>query len=93
MKTVKHYNKIYGRNRIFGLEFFDLLLLLGIFLIIFVFSSNLLINLVLVISAYIVLRLYKKGKTPHWTGSIVRYVCRPTRFPVQRETDKDVFES
>jgi hypothetical protein len=92
MQTVKHYNKIYGRNKIFGLEFIDLFLLLGVYLIIFVVSSNLLINLVLVLSAYAILRLYKKGKAPHWTGSIVRFLFRPARFPAKRETDKESLE-
>ena len=39
--TVKWFRKIRTANRIFGLEFFDLLVLLGVFLLVFMLSTNL----------------------------------------------------
>lgn len=93
MKTVKVYNKIQGRNKIFGLEFLDLLFLLLIFMVVFVLSANLIANLAIVITAYLALRIYKKGKAPHWTGSVVRFLTRPMKYPVKYETEKDIFET
>ena len=92
MKTIKGYNKIQSKNKLFGLEFFDLLLLLGIYLAVFVFSTNLLINLTVVLTAYFFLRLYKKGKAPHWTGSVIRFLFRSKKYPVKRERPKDIFQ-
>jgi hypothetical protein len=92
MKTVKGYNKIQSKNKIFGLEFFDLLILLMVYLVVFVFSSNLLINLPIVFAAYFFLRLYKKGKAPHWTGSVIRFLLRPKKYPTKYERTKDMFK-
>jgi hypothetical protein len=92
MKTIKGYNKIQSKNKLFGLEFFDLLLLLGIYLVVFVFSKNLLINLAVVLTAYFFLRLYKKGKSPHWTGSVIRFLLCPKKYPMKRELLKDIFQ-
>jgi len=41
VKTVKGFNKVQSKNKIFGLEFLDLLVLLLIYLIVFVLSNNL----------------------------------------------------
>lgn len=92
MKTLKGFTKIQSKNKIFGLEFLDLLILLLIYLVVFVFSTNLLINLALVFGAYLILRFYKKGKSPHWAGSVIRFVLRPRKFFMRRERKKDLFK-
>jgi len=90
--TVKWFRKIKTANRIFGLEFFDLFLLLVVFLLVFTASANLIVNSALVIGAYFFLRLYKTGKPPHWTGSIAGFLARPKSYPALRETEKEIFE-
>jgi hypothetical protein len=90
MKTVKSYNKIQTQNKIFGLEFFDLLVLLLAYLGIFLFSNNLLLNLALVGSAYGVLKIYKRGKAPHWSGSVLRFLMRAKSFSVKRERREEL---
>ena len=90
--TVKWFRKIRTANRIFGLEFFDLFLLLAVFLIVFMFSANLVVNTALLLGAYFFLRLYKNNKPPHWTGSVAGFLVRPKSYPTQRETEKEIFE-
>lgn len=85
MNTVKGYNKIQSKNKIFGLEFIDLLFLAVIYLIVFVISSNLLINFPVILSAYWFFRIYKKGKPPHWPSSVIRFLIRPRKFSLRRE--------
>jgi len=85
MNTVKGYNKIQGKHKIFGLEFIDLLFLAVIYLIVFVFSSNLAVNFIVILGAYLFFRIYKKGKPPHWPSSAVRFLFRPKTFLVRRE--------
>ncbi len=91
MKTVKGFNKIQNRNRIFGLEFFDLLILMMIYLVVFVFSSNLFVNLAVIGFAYMFLKLYKKGKPPHWPGSVIRFLFIPKRFGQSHEERWEIF--
>ena len=90
--TVKWFRKIKTTNRIFGLEFFDLFLLLTVFLFVFMVSVNLIINCVLVVGAYFFLRLYKTGKPSHWTGSIAGFLARPKSYPALRETETEIFK-
>ncbi len=92
MKTLKGFTKIQSKNKIFGLEFLDLLVLLLIYLVVFVLSNNLVLNLVLVFGAYLVLRLYKKGKSPHWAGSVIRFLLRPRNYFQRRERKKDMLK-
>ena len=89
--TVKWFRKIKTANRLFGLEFFDLFLLLTVFLFVFMVSTNLIVNTALVVGAYFFLRLYKAGKPPHWTGSIAGFLARPKSYPALRETEKEIF--
>jgi len=90
--TVKWFRKIRTANRIFGLEFFDLFLLLGVFLMVFMFSVNLIANSALVLGAYFFLRVYKNNKPPHWTGSVAGFLARPKSYPMLRETEEEIFE-
>ena len=92
MKTLKGFTKIQSRNKIFGLEFLDLLILLMVYLVVFMFSKNLPLNLALVFGAYLVLRFYKKGKPPHWAGSVVRFLLRPKRYAVRMERKEEIFK-
>lgn len=92
MKTLKGFNKIQSKNRIMGLEFLDLLILLVIYLVVFVFSNNLLVNLAVIVSFYFFLSLYKKGKPAHWASSVIRFLLRPRKFPSRNETKKDIFQ-
>jgi len=90
--TVKWFRKIRTANRIFGLEFFDLFLLLAVFLGVFMFSTKLIANVALVLGAYFFLRLYKNNKPPHWTGSAAGFLARPKSYPMVRETEGEIFE-
>jgi hypothetical protein len=92
MKTLRGFNKIQAGNKIFGLDFLDLLILLFIYLVVFVLSANLVANLGLVGGAYFVLKLYKKGKAPHWTGSVLRFLLAPRNYPVRRERKEEMFQ-
>ncbi len=89
--TVKWFRKIKTTNKIFALEFFDLFLLLTVFLLVFMVSTNLIVNSALVAGAYFFLRLYKAGKPPHWTGSVAGFLARPKSYPALRETEKEIF--
>lgn len=92
MKTLKGFTKIQSRSKIFGLEFLDLLILLLIYLVVFVFSKNLPMNLALVFGAYLLLRFYKKGKPPHWAGSVIRFLIRPKRYVFRLEREEELFK-
>jgi len=91
-QSVKWFRKIRAGNRILGLEIFDLLLLLVIFLFVFMFSTNLIVNLAIVIGTYFFLRIYKKGKTSHWTNSIIGFLARPRTYSIRREMETELFE-
>lgn len=91
MKTVKGFNKIQTQNKIFGLEFFDLLVLLLAYLAVFIFSNNLLLNLLAVGLVYGVLKVYKRGKAPHWSSSVIRFLLRRKTYSVNRERKEAFF--
>ncbi len=75
-----------------GLEFFDLLILLAVYLAVFVLSENLIVNLVMVAVSYFVLRCYKRGKAPHWSESVIRFVFRSGYYSMKREDEREVFK-
>ena len=85
MKQLKVYRKIHERNKILGLEFPDLLLLVLLYLGVFLFSKNLFLNLLVIGTAYFFLRLYKKGKPPHWTASVFRFLFKARYYGQKRE--------
>ena len=91
MKVVPGYRNIYNKNKILGLEFFDFLILIFVYLLVFLLSRNLLLNLPLIFAAYLILRLYKKGKPPHFTASFIRFLATPRSYPMARESQKEVF--
>lgn len=85
MKKVKGYRGIFQKNKLFGLEFVDLLFLVLIYLIVFIFSKNLILNIAVLGTAYFLLRLYKKGKPDNWTGSLIRFLLTPKTYRPDRE--------
>lgn len=91
MKKAKGYRKLYRKNKILGLEFFDFLVLLVAYLFVFLFSKNLLLNLAILLAIYFILRAYKKAKPPHWMESIVRFLFTPRRFPQKKEEKGELF--
>ncbi|PIQ87183.1 MAG: hypothetical protein COV74_01285 [Candidatus Omnitrophica bacterium CG11_big_fil_rev_8_21_14_0_20_45_26] len=92
MKRVKVYKKMQGKNRILGLEFFDFLILILLYLVVFLASKNLFLNLGIVLAGYLALRFYKKGKAPHWTGSLIRFLMTRRRYPETRELEEEIFD-
>jgi hypothetical protein len=92
MKKSKGFSKIQQKSRILGLEFFDFLLLILIYLIVFIVSKNLLINLGILFTAYLLLRVYKKGKPPHWWESVIRSIFTPRRYSPRRERKREIFK-
>jgi len=92
MKTAKGFNKIGRKNKILGLEFLDFLLLIVLFLALFLFSKNLILNLAVMAAAYFFLRIYKKGKAPHWTASLLRFLLRPLRYFPKKEREGEIFK-
>ena len=90
MKQLKVYRKIHERNKILGLEFPDLLLLVLLYLGVFLFSKNLFLNLLVIGAAYFFLRLYKKGKPPHWTASVFRFLFKTRYYSQKREHPKEL---
>lgn len=85
MKKIKGYRSIFQKNRILGLEFMDLLILILTYLFVFLFSQNLILNFGILAGIYLLLRLYKKGKPAHWTTSIVRFLFTPKHHRFDRE--------
>lgn len=85
MKKVKGYRNIFVKNKILGLEFLDLLVLLTAYLGIFLFSKNIVLNLILIGAVYFLLRIYKKGKPQHWSVSIIRFLMLPRTYRLDRE--------
>ena len=92
MKQIKVYRKVHERNKILGLEFPELLLVVLVYLFTFILSKNIVLNVLLVIAAYVFLRVYKRGKPAHWTSSIIRFFMTGHRYPLSREMNWEIFE-
>ncbi len=92
MKQIKVYRKVHERNKIMGLEFPELLLVVLVYLFVFIFSKNIVLNVLLVIAAYLFLRAYKRGKPPHWTSSVIRFFMTGHRYPLSREMNREIFQ-
>ena len=90
-REVKGFEKIFERNKVLGLEFFDLLALILIYLVLFSFSSHLIVNLFSLFGAYLVLRFYKRGKPAHWLESLFLFLLRPRTYSPARELKSEVF--
>ncbi len=79
------YPTLTKENKITGLEPMDFLLLVGIYLLVFMFSKILWINLILIFGAYCFLRLFKRKKAPRYTQSFMRFLLKPSRYTQARE--------
>lgn len=86
MDTVPLYREMTKENKILGLEYLDLLIVLLIFLILFWLSRNLIVNALILAFTYSILRIYKRNKPPKYTECLLRFLTRPNRFRVERET-------
>ena len=74
------YPLLTKENKIAGLEIIDFLLLAAVFLIVFLFSKNLFVNLGLLFAAYFFLRIYKHHKPPRYTQTLIRFLMLPGRY-------------
>lgn len=92
MKQLKIYRKVHERNKILGLEFPELLLIVLVYLFAFLFSKNIILNIVLILISYFFLRLYKRGKPPHWTSSVLRFLSIGKQYPLSREIKMEIFD-
>lgn len=79
------YPKLTKENKIIGLETADLLLLIVVYLIVFLLSGNLFVNLALIAASYLFLRLYKRKKPPRYTQALMRFLILPRRYTQARE--------
>lgn len=89
-RSVKVYRMIQEKNRFFGLELTDLIILMLVYLFLFLLSKNLILNLSLTGAAYFFLRFYKKGKPPHWTVSVIRFLISKKRYSLAREMKGEI---
>ena len=79
------YPLLTKENKIAGLEYVDFLLLVSVYLVVFVFFRNLLLNLFFVFTAYVFLAVYKHKKPPRYTQTLVRFLILPGRYTQDRE--------
>ncbi len=77
MKPVKTHTSLEKREKAFGLEVMDFLLLALVYAVVFIVSTNIFINLAVVATAYALLRIYKKGKPPKYTSMLFRFLFTP----------------
>jgi hypothetical protein len=80
MERLPMYPMLTKENKFLGLELMDLLLLLVVYLAIFLISRNLLVNLSILLGAYLFLASYKRKKAPRYTQSLVRFLLMPSRY-------------
>ena len=80
MKPVRTYTHLDKKEKVFGLEVLDFLVLALVYGVVFVVSVNIFVNLMVVGGAYVLLRLYKKGKPPKYTATLIRFIVTPKHF-------------
>lgn len=85
MEPLPMYPALTKENKIAGLEFVDFLLLVGVYLVVFIFSKNLILNLALIFTAYLFLRLYKHKKPPRYTQALIKFLILPGKYTTARE--------
>ena len=74
------YPSLTKENKIAGLEFVDFLALVGVYVIVFIFSKNIFVNIGFVFMAYLFLAFYKHKKPPRYTHSLLRFIIKPARY-------------
>jgi len=87
MDIVKTYTHLDRKEKILGLEIVDFLLLAAIYAVVFLISINLIVNGSILVASFIGLRLYKKGKPPKYTITLLRFITTPKFYTLPgRET-------
>jgi len=86
MKPIDMYPMISLKNKVFDLEWMDLLILLCFYLLVFLFSNNLGINAALIAGVYLFLRQYKKNKAERYTQNLIRFLILPLRYTQSQES-------
>ena len=82
MNSVKTYTYLDKKEKVFGLEIADFLILAIAYAITFMVSTSLLVNIPLLIGVYLALRIYKHGKPPKYTAMMIRFVATPKFYTV-----------
>ncbi len=77
MQPVKTYTHLDKKERMFGIEVLDFLLLAVVYAVVFTVSRNIFINIAVVVAVYVGLRLYKRGKPQGYTATLVRFWLTP----------------
>ncbi len=85
MNSVPLYPMLAKENKILGLEFMDLLILILFYLVLFLVSRNLIVNVILLGLVYLFLRRYKKNKPPRYTETLIRFLVQPQKYTQVRE--------
>lgn len=76
MKPIRIYTHLGKKEKIAGLELFDWGLLLIVYAVVFLVSTNLIINVAVFASAFCALKVYKYKKPPKYTESLIRFILK-----------------
>jgi len=77
MKPVKTYTYLDKKEKAFGMEVADFLILAVVYALTFLVSMNLVINFSVIAGAFLLLRFYKRGKPPQYTATLIRFLITP----------------
>lgn len=77
MEPVRTYTYLDRKEKLFGIEVIDFLLLAFVYALVFLFFTNIVINVTVIGVCYLALRLYKKGKPPQYTMTLFRFISTP----------------
>ena len=80
MNQVKTYTYLDKKEKVFGLEIADLLILAMAYAVTFMVSASLLVNVPLLIAVYLALRIYKHGKPAGYTATMIRFIATPKYY-------------
>lgn len=83
MEPVRTYTYLDKKEKMLGIEIIDFLILCLIYGIAFSISSNIFLNLVIVLVTYLALRLYKRNKPPQYTTMLFRFLFTPKYYTLK----------
>ena len=83
MEPVRTYTYLDKKEKMMGIEVIDFLILALIYGIVFTCSSNIILNLLIVMIAYLALRLYKRNKPPQYTAMLFRFLFTPKYYTLK----------
>lgn len=83
MEPVRTYTYLDKKEKMLGIEIIDFLILCLIYGIAFSISSNIILNLVIVVVSYLGLRLYKRNKPPQYTTMLFRFLFTPKYYTLK----------